>query len=92
MAKAITTQLKEANIEIERLNKELSNYKSYLNTERNEKEKLLLEVESVHTALDAMFVPRIVKVNYNEKTMTIASRLFAWQAGSRIDNKKTEVE
>lgn len=90
--KALSTQLKEANAKIEALEKKLvseENSKKYVQERANKAE---LEIDSVHAALDAMMIPRTVKSGYSETTMTIASRLFAWQAGARLENVKREVE
>jgi hypothetical protein len=91
--KALSTQLKEANAQIEKLTSELKSKSESFDTYYKMYNDSQLELESVHTALDTMFVPGKVKQGYSEKTMTIASRLFAWQAGARVEPpKKTEVE
>jgi len=91
--KALATQIKEANATIKELKDKLSNCESVKKMYQDKAEKAELEIDSVHCALDAMFVPRMVKTGYSEKSMTIASRLFAWQAGARIEpTSKREVE
>jgi hypothetical protein len=91
--KSDKTIIKEQIAEIEKLKKDLKYAEDYKSQYQNEKNELQKELESVHTALDTMFVPRRVKVGYNETTMTVASRLWAWQAGARIKpSEKTEIE
>lgn len=90
--KAMSTQLKEAVARAENAEEDLADYKRYLESTRAERDRYQLEIDSIHTALDAMFVPRSVSSGYSTKDMTIASRLFAWQAGARIENVKREVE
>jgi hypothetical protein len=85
--KSEKTLLKEAETRIEKLEKELENVKGTKDMYFKRTTEAELEIESVHCALDAMFVPRIVKSGYSEKTMTIASRLFAWQAGAKIEKQ-----
>ena len=91
--KSPKTVIKEQALEIEELKKKVehldtqkqNNWDKYMEAEK--------ELESVHAALDTMFVPRKIKIGYQEKSMTIASRLFAWQAGAKIDpTPKTEIE
>ena len=91
--KDLQKQIDALIIEKEKLIKEVENQKSYYSRAHNECNDLKHEIESVHTALDCMMVPRLVKLNtYSEKTMTIASRLFAWQSGARVKESKMEVE
>ena len=90
--KALSTQLKEANEKIVKLESALKNAESSKKYSSDRADKAELEIDSVHCALDAMFVPKTVKTGYSDKTMTIASRLFAWQAGARVENVKREVE
>ena len=90
--KALSTQLKEANEKIVKLESDLKSAEISKKYSSDRADKAELEIDSVHCALDAMFVPKTAKSGYSDKTMTIASRLFAWQAGARIKNVKREVE
>ncbi len=90
--KSDATLLKEATARIKELEKDLESSERTKDSYRDMSNSLQLEIESVHCALDAMFVPRSVKSGYSEKTMTIASRLFAWQAGARIEKSTREVD
>jgi len=88
-----STLLKEANGKIADLEKKIELLESDKSMYYKQKQDLEKEIESVHTALDTMYVPRKVKVGYSEQTMTVASRLFAWQCGARIKpTDKTEIE
>lgn len=88
-----STLLREAKEKILVLEKQLESETRTKEGYLKEKRELEREVESVHSALDTMFVPRKVKVGYSEQTMTIASRLFAWQCGARVKpTDKTEIE
>jgi len=90
--KSDSTLLKEATARIQELEKKLENEQASKKYSNDRADRFELEIESVHTALDAMFVPRIVKSGYSEKTMTVASRLFAWQAGARLEKQGREIE
>jgi len=62
--KALSTQLKEANeriLELENKLKSEENSKKYVQERANKYE---LEIESVHSALDAMMIPKTVKSGY----------------------------
>ena len=85
--KADSTLLKEARARIEELEKELEYKESTLKSYRERYEKLDREVQSVHTALDSVGVPREIKTNdsyCSTKTMELTSRLFAWRMGARL--------
>lgn len=48
-----------------------------------EVDRLRHEVDSVHASLDVLGVPRKITTESWSPDMTIASRLFAWQAGAK---------
>lgn len=80
--KALSTQLKEARAEIEKLKDELKGEKSFHESTRNKKETAEKEIESIHAALDCIpfSPPRKVKPEdyYNSINISASSRLFAW--------------
>jgi len=98
--KTVGTQLKEAQkkiLELEKnivdLEKKVKHEEDVKNAYYKEKEKLSTEINSVHTVLDCLFVPRYVVNEYGSKTeMTMSSRLFAWQSGSRLKETKVSLE
>jgi glutaredoxin 2 len=83
--------LKDAEAKIAELMKTIASKDDTIRGYRERAEKAELEVDSVHAALDAMLVPRMVKSGYREQNMTIASRLFAWGAGAKIENSVREI-
>jgi hypothetical protein len=90
--KADSTLLKEARAEIERLESSLKSEKMMKDTHFERANKAEAELESIHAALDTLSVPRSYpdpnSYSCGTKTLTVASRLFAWTAGARI--KETE--
>lgn len=89
--KADSTLLKEARARIEELEKELKSSKASADMYRDRYTKLDHEVQSVHTALDSVGVPREIKSpgSYcSTTTMDLTARLFAWRMGGRIGNQE----
>ena len=85
--KADSTLLKEARARIEELEKQLEYKESTVQSYRGRYEQLDREVQSVHTALDSVGVPRTIKEDgtyCSTKTMELTSRLFAWRMGARL--------
>jgi septal ring factor EnvC (AmiA/AmiB activator) len=84
--KADSTLLKEARARIEELEKDLERQKGYTKMYQDKAEKLELQINSVHEALDTVGVPRYFKKDEycSRDTMELAARLFAWQMGARV--------
>jgi hypothetical protein len=88
--KADSTLLKEARVRIEELEKELEAKKSLAEMWHNKYTTLDREVQSVHTALDSVGVPREIKSpgGYcSTTTMDLTARLFAWRMGARLSEQ-----
>lgn len=86
--KADSTLLREARAEIAELEKKLKAETSVKESYFKRMNAAVAEIDSVHTALDAMGVPRHVHADghsscYGEKIL-LSARLFAWVAGARL--------
>lgn len=86
MSKSVNTLLKEAQKQIEELTKKLADNQRYLEDSRKVQRDLENELESIHNVMDCLGVPKETGSGYSKKVMTVASRLFAWQAGVKLRN------
>ena len=91
--KALSTQLKEANIKITELEGKLKSEQQSCKYASEARDKHNRELEAVHSALDCIpnSPPRTVKPenSYGTIEVTVSARLFAWIATVAFKGTKT---
>jgi len=86
MAKALSTQLKEAQKRIEELESKLKSAESAKDSYYSQKNELQQEINSIHAALDTLpgLPGKIYKPDdYSSRVeLTVTARLFSWIANA----------
>jgi chromosome segregation ATPase len=91
--KSLQTQIKDYQKKVEELQKDIQRIEKSRDSAYEENRKLLNELNSIHAVMNCLNVPRTTRTDYGgTETMTVASRLFAWQAGANVKNNNTEKE